>query len=120
MTQDAFQPGEIARVSNADESDTKVMVLEVYETRQDEKRVKWDFNQNPVYVYDYDENQAYDPSAPVVGAVYLDALKKRGLSWASMSVEDVRAEIEGGTLREYHFPLPRLDAVDAEGSVAYQ
>lgn len=116
------EPGEVMEDPHADDGDdARVIIVDTYDERQDEFRVTWDYNQNPVHVYDFEGNDQYPPEARVVGAVYLESLRDAGYSWASMSAEEIqRAVAEESTIRVYHFPAPRLEYVEVDGSVAYQ
>jgi hypothetical protein len=58
-----------------------------------------------------DANPAYDPAAPVVEAVYLEAVRETLDGWRS--VEDLRDAVAFDALRSYTFPADRL--ATAEG-----
>lgn len=110
----SLQPGRTAIVDMSDGETKAVYVTRVLDERQDEFRVRWDYNKDPVYVYDYEDNAEYPPDSPVVGVVFIENLERvmGENEWATVAVEDVREQIESGLLSEYHFPAPRLEPVE--------
>lgn len=61
-----------------------------------------------------DVNDTYDPSAPVVDAVYVEDLEETLDGWRA--VEDVKDAVSFDAITAYSFPADRLAAANGGGS----
>lgn len=61
-----------------------------------------------------DFNQDYDPSAPVVVAVYQHELEDGYSGWRGFSEEDFQLVVEDDDIRQYAYPAPRLRSATGE------
>lgn len=87
-----------------------VFVVKGMETRIDEQVATYDYNKNPIYVYDMEKDKEYNcsPEDEAIMVVYPDILEDRFGS-KSMSPEKVANLVEQKKIKPYYFPESRLE-----------
>lgn len=104
----SFTPGD--RATDDCTGDEVIVVAVNEDERIDEKTARYDYNKNPISVYELEQENGNDwpPDDPVVTVVYPNIVEDR-LGSADVSVEDeIIPAIEQRRLKPYYFPLSRL------------
>lgn len=87
-----------------------VFVVKRMETTIDEQVATYDYNKNPIYVYEMEKDKEYDcsPDDEAIMVVYPDILEDRFGS-NSMSAEEVAELVDKNKIKPYYFPASRLE-----------
>ncbi|WP_424004841.1 hypothetical protein ACOZ4I_17395 (plasmid) [Haloarcula salina] len=99
-----------SRVRDRDTDGDELLIIDVREGTRADGFVLDEFDGLTVA----DVNDAYDPGAPVVDAVYIDELEEALGGWRT--VEDVKDAVSFGAVGSYSFPADRLAVVDGGGA----
>lgn len=93
-------------------TDETVFVVYVdSETTISEKIAQYDYNKNPISVYELEKtqnNREWKPNDTTITVVYPDVAKER-LGTDTLTIESVQQAIKNNRLKAYHFPSERLE-----------
>jgi len=103
----SITPGELAEDVLTDE---EVFVVEKTGKTVSEQVATYDYNKNPVTVYDMEVDKEYDceEDDEAITVVYPSALEKR-FGTLEVTVEEVKEKIESKKIKPYYFPSSRLE-----------
>lgn len=102
-----FNPGD--KVTDTLTGDT-VFVVKSMETPINEQVATYDYNKNPVTVYDMEQDKDYemDPEDEAVMVVYPNVLADR-FGDDAMDAEEVADLVDRKKIKPYYFPASRLE-----------
>lgn len=88
----------------------ELFVVERTGTPVSEQVATYDYNKNPITVYEMEQDKEYECELEdeAITVVYPDALEKR-FGETDVTVEEVQEKIEAKKIKPYYFPSSRLE-----------